>query len=57
MVDPVVSRWDVSAADIVVREAGGRFTDFSGGKVFDRTESLEAISSNGLVHDEVLRAF
>jgi histidinol-phosphatase len=53
MIDPVVARWDISAMAIIVREAGGRFTDFDG------TDALaeEAISSNGLVHDEVLEAF
>lgn len=30
MIDPVVSRWDVSAMAVIVREAGGCFTDFSG---------------------------
>jgi len=58
MIDPVVSRWDLSAIRVIVEEAGGTFTDFSGGDPFDRGDfGLEAISSNGLVHDEILGAY
>jgi fructose-1,6-bisphosphatase/inositol monophosphatase family enzyme len=58
MIDPVVSRWDLSAIRVIVQEAGGKFTDFSGGDPFDRGDfGLEAISSNGLVHDEILGAY
>jgi histidinol phosphatase-like enzyme (inositol monophosphatase family) len=53
MLDPVVARWDVSAMAIIVREAGGRFTNFaSEDGIFD-----EAVSSNGVLHDRVLEAF
>ena len=58
MIDPVVSRWDLSAIKIIVEEAGGRFTDFRGENPFDRGDiGLEAISSNGLVHDELLKVY
>ena len=30
MVDPIVSRWDISALALIVREAGGKFTDVLG---------------------------
>lgn len=53
MMDPIVQPWDISAMKLIVREAGGRFTDFSGGENPER----EAISSNGWVHEEVLEAF
>jgi histidinol phosphatase-like enzyme (inositol monophosphatase family) len=53
MIDPIVNPWDISSMAIIVREAGGRFTDFSGSERL----SNEAISSNGLLHDEILRAF
>jgi histidinol phosphatase-like enzyme (inositol monophosphatase family) len=53
MIDPVLSRWDISAMDIIVREAGGRFTDFKGGA----NPQDEAISSNGPLHDHLLEAF
>lgn len=53
MVDPVVNPWDISAVSLIVREAGGMFTDFDGKGALAR----EAISSNGLVHPELLEAF
>ena len=58
MIDPVVSRWDLSAIKVIVEEAGGRFTDFSGGNPFEKGDlGLEAISSNGHIHDEILRMY
>lgn len=58
MIDPIVSRWDLSAIRVIIEEAGGRFTDFSGGDPFVRGDfGLEAISSNGLIHDAVLEAY
>lgn len=58
MVDPVVSRWDLSALKVIVQEAGGRFTDFRNEDPFLRGNyELEAISTNGRLHEEVLRAF
>lgn len=53
MLDPRVARWDISAIAVIVREAGGRFTDFAGNDGL----ANEAISSNGRVHDEILEAF
>ncbi len=49
--EPEVSRWDLAALDIVVREAGGRFTDLSGQP---GPGGGSAVASNGLLHDEVL---
>ncbi|HLO99667.1 MAG TPA: inositol monophosphatase family protein, partial [Fimbriimonas sp.] len=58
MIDPVVSRWDLSAIKLIVEEAGGRFTDFRGGNPLDKGDfELEAISSNGAIHDEILRVY
>jgi histidinol-phosphatase len=57
MIDPVVSRWDLSAVALVVQEAGGTFTNFAGGAVLTGDDQLEAVSSNGLVHRDVLDAF
>lgn len=48
-----VSVWDLAAVQVVVEEAGGRFTDARGES---RIDSGTAISSNGLVHDELLAA-
>ena len=49
--EPVVSAWDLAALQVIVEEAGGRFTDFSGDATYD---GGSAISTNGLLHDDVL---
>jgi histidinol-phosphatase len=49
--DPEVSIWDLAALQVIVEEAGGRFTDLSGAA---RADGGSAVSTNGLVHDEVL---
>ena len=43
--------WDVAAVQCVVTEAGGRMTSYDGGSPLTTGET---VSSNGLVHDEVL---
>jgi histidinol-phosphatase len=50
-VEPVVSVWDLAALQVIVEEAGGRFTDFGGRSTY---EGGSAISTNGLLHDAVL---
>jgi histidinol-phosphatase len=50
-VDPVAKVWDLAPLQVIVAEAGGRFTDFSGAA---RPDGGNAVSSNGLVHDEAL---
>lgn len=44
--------WDVAAGTLIVQQAGGRVTDFSGGSdfIFGR----ELCAANGLMHDEML---
>jgi myo-inositol-1(or 4)-monophosphatase len=44
--------WDVAAGYLIVEEAGGRISDFSGGGA-DRA-GREVVASNGAVHDELL---
>jgi histidinol-phosphatase len=46
-----VNRWDLAAVKAVVEAAGGRFTDLAGRRTAD---GGSAVSSNGLLHDEVL---
>ena len=53
-VEAVVKPWDLAALQIVVEEAGGRFTDMDGNPGYD---GGNVISSNGLLHDEVLSYF
>jgi len=48
-----VSEWDLAAVQVVVEEAGGRFSDFSGAA---RHDGGTGISSNGLLHDYLLAA-
>ena len=45
--------WDMSAASLVVEEAGGRLSRFDGA-AFD-THRDEIVASNGRIHDEMLR--
>ncbi len=48
-----VKVWDLAPLQVLVEEAGGRFTDFAG---HPGVESGDCVASNGLVHDHVLRA-
>lgn len=51
MIEVDLKPWDMAALKIIVEEAGGRFTDFSGQPTI---YSGTAVASNGRVHDEVL---
>ncbi|HEY8046559.1 MAG TPA: histidinol-phosphatase [Streptosporangiaceae bacterium] len=50
--EPEVSLWDLAALQIIVEEAGGVFTDLDGKATPD---GGSAVSTNGLLHGEVLR--
>jgi histidinol-phosphatase len=50
--EAIVNPWDVAAVQVLVTEAGGRFSALSGEARFD---GGSALSSNGLLHDEALR--
>ena len=50
-----LNSWDTAAGIVLVREAGGVITDFSGGP-FD-ISSREVLASNGLIHKELLKNF
>jgi histidinol-phosphatase len=51
-IDPVVSHWDMAAVQVIVEEAGGRFTDYAGRA---RADGGSGVSTNGILHEEVLR--
>jgi histidinol-phosphatase len=51
--EPTVSLWDLAAVQVIVEEAGGRFTDLSG---VARADGGSALSTNGLLHDAALAA-
>jgi myo-inositol-1(or 4)-monophosphatase len=44
--------WDIAAGMLLVREAGGRFSDFSGN--MNGLSGDETIASNSLIYDEIL---
>jgi histidinol-phosphatase len=49
--DPIVSLWDLAAPQVIVEEAGGRFSDFFGAR---RADGGSALATNGLLHDVAL---
>lgn len=49
--EPELALYDKAALDVIVREAGGRFTDIDG---CDGPHGPGAIASNGLLHDELV---
>ena len=51
MVEPELKPWDLAAPLILLEEAGGRLTDFSGRRTY---AGGNAVASNGLVHEAIL---
>jgi histidinol-phosphatase len=49
--EPEVKLWDLAAIDVLVREAGGRFTNLDGAP---GPHGGSAVATNGLLHDAVL---
>jgi histidinol-phosphatase len=52
VIDPLVQPYDIAAAAVLVREAGGRLTSLAGEETI---YGGGAIESNGLVHEEIVR--
>ena len=50
--EPEVSLWDLAPLQVVVEEAGGRFTDLEGR---ERPDGGSVVCSNGLLHEQVRR--
>ena len=50
-IEPSLALWDMAALEIIVREAGGVFTDISG---HNGPFGSSAISTNGLLHNDVV---
>lgn len=48
--------WDFAGGTIIVREAGGKVTDFEGNEPDWTKERLNIVASNGLIHDQILEA-
>lgn len=53
-IEPAVAIWDMAPVQLIVEEAGGRFTDLRGES---RIDGGSAVSTNGLVHEAVLDFF
>ena len=51
--EPTLNLWDMAAVEIIVREAGGIFTNLEGKP---GPHGGNALASNGLLHDQVLKA-
>lgn len=51
-IEPKLALWDMAALEIIVKEAGGRFSDLHGN---DGINGSGALSSNSLLHDLVLK--
>jgi histidinol-phosphatase len=49
--DPVASLWDLAAPQLIVEEAGGRFSDLGGARTAD---GGDAIATNGPVHEAAM---
>lgn len=47
-----LSPWDIAAGILLVKEAGGKLTDFKGGKDF--LYSGQMVASNGQIHDALM---
>ncbi len=52
-IEPRVALWDMAPVQLIIEEAGGRFTSLKGEA---RPDGGSAVSTNGLLHDAVLGA-
>ncbi len=57
---PRTKQWDTCAPEIILREAGGRFSDLFGGPLKYNSPDVQnrngLVASNGAAHEEILRA-
>lgn len=49
--------WDFAAGAILIKEAGGKFTDPKGNKPDFTAEKIQLLCSNGLIHDEMVKIY
>ena len=50
--EPRLHAWDLAAGVVLVREAGGRVTDYWGGEIDIHRGWV--VASNGVLHDQML---
>lgn len=46
--------WDFLAGTVIVKEAGGKVTDFAGNELDWTKERLDIVASNGLIHNQII---
>lgn len=51
-IEACLGPWDIAAGTLILQQAGGKVTDFSGGTGF--ITGSEVLASNGLLHEELL---
>lgn len=51
-IEAFLGPWDVAAGGLILMEAGGKLTDFSGGDTW--TDAREVVASNGKLHEKIL---
>lgn len=51
MIDPLANKWDVAPISVILREAGGLFTDLAG---VERIDSGNGVGTNGALHQMLL---
>lgn len=61
MVEPSLAIWDVAALEVIVEEAGGRITGFSGApypesRLWGPEGDGSCLTTNGLLHDQLVGA-
>ena len=52
-IEGLLGPWDVAAGTLILSEAGGITTDFSGGGTY--LDGHEVLASNALIHDQLLQ--
>ena len=52
-IEGLLGPWDVAAGTLILSEAGGTTTDFSGGDTY--LDGREVLASNGFIHEHLLR--
>lgn len=52
-IEAFIGPWDIAAASVILKQAGGKMTDFSGNE--DCFDAVEVFASNGKVHDALLQ--
>ncbi|MCF0192109.1 MAG: inositol monophosphatase [Prevotella sp.] len=55
-IEALIGAWDVAAASIILKRAGGKVTDFSGEESELFYNGKETLATNGLLHDAMLTA-